>query len=163
MMVTKLTCVLQFASVVAALFLCVPGAGSQPDVGWIIFSDGNLSVQYPGGLFPIQGGKASPPGPVFTTRDGRARLHIFTVRNERDESPEQFLNRLFPRDRRALDYDRVTKTFFAVSENKGDRILYRRCNFSNGLIHCIDLNYPRREKLSWDGIVTRISLSLRPR
>jgi hypothetical protein len=31
------------------------------------------------------------------------------------------------------------------------------------MIHCIDLQYPRREKRAWDAIVTRISLSLRPR
>src|SRR4051812_27084660 len=102
-MATKLACGLQLASVAAAFFNCVSVAEAQPDVGWTIFSDGNMSVHYPGGLFPLQGGKASPPGPVFTTRDGRARLHIFTVRNERDESPERFMNRLFPRE---LDYDR---------------------------------------------------------
>ena len=66
-------------------------------------------------------------------------------------------------DRRQLDYDRIASNFFALSENKVDRILYRRCNFSNRMIHCIDMNYPRREKLLWDEIVTRISLSLRPR
>jgi len=161
-MVTKALWTLQLASV--GLVLSLAHARAQGNAGWTIFSDGKgTSVQYPSGVFPIEDGKGSPPGSVFTTRDGRSRLHIFTVRNERDESPERFLNRLFPRDRRELDYDRVTSKFFAVSENKSDRILYRRCNFSYGLIHCIDLAYPRREKLSRDGIVTRISLSLRPR
>src|SRR5712671_5774728 len=163
-MATKLSWMLLLASVVGGLFLPWPHAAAQPDAGWTVFTDGeDTSVQYPSALFPNEGGNASPPGSIFTTRDGRARLHIFTVRNERDESPAQFLNRLFPNDRRKLNYDRVAAKFFAVSENKGNRILYRRCNFSNRLIHCIDLNYPRREKLSWDGIVTRISLSLRPR
>jgi hypothetical protein len=31
------------------------------------------------------------------------------------------------------------------------------------MIHCVDLRYPRGEKRAWDRIVTRISLSLRPR
>jgi hypothetical protein len=42
---------------------------------------------------------------------------------------------------------------------------HSRCNFSEfhgQNIHCFDLVYPQREKRAWDGIVTRISLSLRP-
>jgi hypothetical protein len=30
------------------------------------------------------------------------------------------------------------------------------------MIHCIDLRYPVGQKRAWDGVVTRISLSLRP-
>jgi hypothetical protein len=44
-------------------------------------------------------------------------------------------------------------------------ILYSRCNFSGGargVIHCFDMKYPQEEKRSWDAVVTRISLSLRP-
>src|SRR3954470_10564772 len=141
-MASNLKYVLQLIAVVAGI-LPFQHAGAQSDAGWTVFTNGSMSVEYPSGIFPIDGGNASPPGSVFATSDGRARLHIFTVLNEREESPEQFLNRLFPRDRRELDYDRVTTKFFALSENKGDRILYRRCNFSNHLIHCIDLNYPR--------------------
>jgi hypothetical protein len=163
-MATKPSWWMLLASIVPGLLLPWPHAAAQSDAQWTVFTDGEgTSVQYPSDVFPIEGGEAFPPGSVFTTRDGRARLHVFTVRNERDESPGQFMKREFTGDRRQLDYDRVASTFFAVSANKGDRILYRRCNFSNRLIHCIDLNYPRREERSWDGIVTRISLSLRPR
>jgi hypothetical protein len=150
-------------SVVTGLLAPWPHVAAQSDDQWTVFTAGATSVQYPSGVFRLEGGEGSPPGSVFTTGDGRARLHVFTVRNELDESPEQFMKRLFTGDRRLLDYDRIASNFFALSENKGDRILYRRCNFSNRLIHCIDMNYPRREKLLWDAIVTRISLSLRPR
>ena len=101
---------------------------------------------------------------MLATPEGRARLHVFTVRNERGESPAQFLARVFPRDRGRLTYERVARGFFAVSQPaEGARILYRRCNFAGALIHCVDLQYPLAEKRAWDGIVTRISLSLRPR
>ena len=55
---------------------------------------------------------------------------------------------------------RVTPRFFAVSSYKGDKVWYDRCNFSSGLVHCVLINYPAREERAWDGIVTRISLSL---
>jgi hypothetical protein len=48
-----------------------------------------------------------------------------------------------------------------------DRLIYySRCNFSGSsthTIHCFDLVYPQEEKTAWDPVVTRISLSLRPR
>src|SRR5262249_6977633 len=152
------------ASVAAAVLLPLPVAMAQSDAQWRVFTntDGTM-VQYPADVFPSDRVAESADGSVFTTCDDRAQLQIFTVRNERNESPAQYLTRVFPTDRRLLDYDRVASNFFAVSENREDRILYRRCNFVDRLIHCIDLNYPRREKLAWDGIVTRISLSLRPR
>jgi hypothetical protein len=68
-------------------------------------------------------------------------------------------------DRRAeLDYSRVTPTFFAVSKYSGENVLYRRCNFDRAawLMHCIDMSYPAAEERDWDGVVTRISRSLRP-
>ena len=51
-----------------------------------------------------------------------------------------------------------------LSHRSDGVILYSRCNFSQGrrAIHCFDLLYPQEEKRSWDAIVTRISLSLRP-
>jgi hypothetical protein len=47
----------------------------------------------------------------------------------------------------------------------GVEVFYSRCNFSTdagGAIHCLDLVYPQVEKRAWDGVVTRISRSLRP-
>jgi hypothetical protein len=67
--------------------------------------------------------------------------------------------------RSALDYVRVARSFFAISSEGDGVILYSRCNFSGGrrgVIHCFDLKYPQEEKRSWDAVVTRISLSLRP-
>ena len=62
-------------------------------------------------------------------------------------------------------YTRIARSFFAISSEREGVILYSRCNFSKrgrGAIHCFDLLYPQEEKRSWDAVVTRISLSLRP-
>ena len=132
---------------------------------WVVFGPvRGMTVQYPRDVFPVDAGRGDHDGTLFATRDGRARLNLFTITNDRHETPRQFLRRSFPEDRRALTYDRVASNFFAVSESKNGRIYYRRCNFvRDGLIRCVDLQYPASEKRAWDEIVTRISLSLRPR
>src|SRR5438552_18259765 len=131
---------------------------------WATLQHDGSVVQVPRDVFSAQAGEGTPKGRMLATPDGRAHLHVFTVRNERGESPAQFLARVFPRDRTHLTYDRVARNFFAVSQPAtGGRILYRRCNFVRTDIHCVDLQYPRGEKRAFDGIVTRISLSLRPR
>jgi hypothetical protein len=147
-----------------AAVLVPPGsAAAQPGAGWTALRQGGATVDVPRSIFPDETAAGDPPGRVFATPDGRARLHVFTIPNERGESPQKFLARVFPRNRTRLSYDRVTRNFFAVSQPNEARILYRRCNFVRDAIHCIDLQYPRSEKRAFDGIVTRISLSLRPR
>ena len=139
-----------------------PAQAAMPANDWTTLRHEGATVQYPRDVFPVEAGAGTPPGRVMTTPDGRARLHVFTIRNERRERPAQFLARVFPRDRTRLSYDRVAGNFFAVSQPSKQRILYRRCNFVHGDIHCVDLQYPRGEKRAFDGIVTRVSLSLRP-
>ena len=71
-----------------------------------------------------------------------------------------------PANRAALDYERTTRSFFAISLERDGVVYYSRCNFSGrreGAIHCFDLVYPQDEKRAWDPVVTRISLSLRPK
>ncbi len=143
--------------------LCGP-VGAQ-SLDWSTFTDqSGTSVEYPRGLFSVDAGEDIPRGPLMTTPDGRARLHIFVLGNEKNETPAQYLRREFPRDRQTLTYDRVARNFFAVSRPKDGRALYRRCNFSSDrLIHCVDIRYPLGEKRALDPVVTRISLSLRPK
>ena len=143
--------------------ILMPVPASAAD--WVVFEPvRGLIVQYPRDVFPVDAGAGDHDGKVFATEDGRARLNLFTITNDRHETPKQFLRRSFPEDRRVLDYDRVASNFFAVSKSKNGRIYYRRCNFPNdGVIRCVDLQYPAREERAWDDIVTRISLSLRPR
>ena len=142
--------------------LLAPPAHAAPHDWATLQHDGSV-VQVPRDVFAAEAGEGTPKGRMLKTPDGRAHLHVFTVRNERGESPGALLARVFPRERTRLSYDRVARNFFAVSQPSETLILYRRCNFVRADIHCVDLQYPRGEKRAFDGIVTRISLSLRPR
>jgi hypothetical protein len=117
------------------------------------------SVAFPSSIFTEEAGR--PPegyGQRFRTADGRADITIQAAPISSDVSPAAFLARENPPPN--IQYKRVTPRFFAVSSYKGDKVWYDRCNFSNGLVHCVLINYPAREERAWDDIVTRISLSL---
>src|ERR1041385_8443499 len=58
-----------------------------------------------------------------------SRLHVFTLVNERRESPTAFIRRAVTDEREHLSYKRVSGRFFVFSDARGDLILYRRCNF----------------------------------
>ena len=141
--------------------LALPARAQQ----WTTFrNDSGTTVPYPADLFTLRAGEGTPRGAAFTSADGRARLHIFAFANERNESPAQFIRRVIVDDRRKLTYQRVARGFFVFSAPEEGRVLYRRCNFSRDrMIHCVDLRYPGAEKRAFDGIVTRMSLGLRPR
>ena len=129
---------------------------------WRHYSDrSGTRVAYPAGMFSETRAPADN-GVTLNRADGRAHLRVFTVANGRGDTPRSFLRREFPFDRGTLSYERVTGNFFVVSARRKGRIVYTRCNFA-AQIHCIELAYPQAEKRAFDGIVTRISLSLRPR
>jgi hypothetical protein len=122
-------------------------------------------VQIPAGIFVPAGKPAQGSGQRFERADGRAVLSIYSRTNNMGESPATYLRQNLRVDRSALDYERIARSFFAVSLERDGVILYSRCNFSSrarAAIHCFDLTYPQEEKRSWDAVVTRISLSLRP-
>ena len=132
------------------------------NLNWRQYSDrSGTRVDYPAAVFSETRAPAEN-GVTLTRADGRAQLRVFTVENKRGDTPRRFLRREFPLDRSTLSYDRVTGNFFVVSARREGRIVYTRCNFA-ARIHCIELAYPDGEKRTFDGIVTRISLSLRPR
>ncbi len=140
----------------------VPSAAS-----WAVYKDaqGTL-VEYPPDVFSVaqeQGGQE--PGRVFSSEDERARLHVYSLPNPKALSPAAFVRANFPARRSTLTYDRVSRNFFALSTRRDGMIVYLRCNFSarrGSNLHCVDIRYPASEKSDWDGIVTRISRSLRP-
>ena len=102
---------------------------------------------------------------MISTADGRAQLSIYSRPNEAGETPSTYLQNKLRYPRSAIQYQRVTRSFFAISTETDGTIYYSRCNFSanaGGAIHCFDLMYPQTEKKAWDGVVTRISRSLRP-
>jgi hypothetical protein len=154
------------------LFTLVSGAEAalreqRPLVDWRTFEipDLGTSIQYPASIFAPAGKPERGVGQRFERTDGRAVLSIYSSPNEADENPTTYLRHHLRMSLSTLDYVRITRSFFAISLEREGVILYSRCNFSGGArnaIHCFDLKYPQREKRSWDAIVTRISLSLRP-
>ena len=120
-------------------------------------------VEYPAMIFTAVGEAEKGVGRRFESKDGRAVLSIYARENEDDDTPASYLGKNLRQ--RTLDYERVTRSFFAISSERDGIIYYSRCNFSRparGSLHCFDLVYPQAEKRAWDPVVTRISLSLRP-
>jgi hypothetical protein len=124
------------------------------------------AVDYPAGIFSEPAGKAEKgTGQRFNSADGRSTLTIYALENADGDTPASYLRKNLRMPRSALDYERVTRSFFAISRERQGTVLYSRCNFASaegGTVHCIDLVYPQEVARAWDGIVTRISRSLRP-
>lgn len=135
---------------------------------WQTFSvpDFGTTVDYPAGIFSVAEGKAEKGvGQRFSSADGRSLLTIYSRENDTGDTPASYLRNNLKLPRSALSYERVTRSFFAISTVREGSIYYSRCNFSadaGGAIHCIDLVYPQTERRAWDDVVTRISRSLRP-
>ena len=147
----------------------VPQAAALPrDVKWNVFLELRYGTRLdvPSAVFATSDGPANRGvGEQFKTPDGRATLAVYSQRNDARDTPASYLRKNLQSPRTALDYERVTGEFFAIAAVMGDSIYYSRCNFSHNAdsaIHCFDLKYPVQERQSWDGIVTRMSRSLRP-
>ena len=139
--------------------------GSAVEWQTFVVPDFGTSMQIPTSIFAPAGMPEKGIGQRFKSADGRAALSIYSRANEAGESPATYLRHNLRMARSALDYTRITRSFFAISSERDGVILYSRCNFSKrarDAIHCFDLTYPQEEKRSWDAVVTRISLSLRP-
>jgi len=133
----------------------------QEPVRWENYSidETRTSVDIPTSIFTEKAGHPDGYGERLKTADGRAGLTIQTAPNTDNEAPATFLSKRHPPS--SLQYKRVTSRFFAVSGYKHDKVYYSRCNFSNGFVHCVMIDYPANEEREWDDVVTRISLSLR--
>jgi hypothetical protein len=157
--------------IVSAILIAGAGASAaraeSAAATWAIYRDAQgTSVEYPRDVFSVeQEPSEQEPGRVLSTEDGRARFHVYSLPNPNALSPGAFMRANFRAQRSALTYDRVSQNFFALSTRRDGMIVYLRCNFSSArasTLHCVDIRYPVNEKRDWDGIVTRISRSLRP-
>jgi hypothetical protein len=144
-----------------AVLDCFPASGQDQ---WLEYRDElGTRIEYPADTFSVR--SAAETGEAFTTPDGRARLHMYSMPNPKALSPREFMRTQFPAPRSSLTYDRVARNFFALSTRRDGMIVYLRCNFSRsrgGTLHCVDIRYPQSEKAQWDAVVTRISRSVRP-
>jgi hypothetical protein len=162
-----------YACLAAAIILVAvaPNAEAQcweqSPVDWRTFEvpDFGTRIQYPASIFTPAGRPEMGIGQRFERADGHAVLSVYARSNKGGETPRTYLRKHLRVERSELDYARLARSFFAISSERDGIILYSRCNFSggaHGAIHCFDLKYPRDEKRSWDAVVTRLSLSLRP-
>jgi hypothetical protein len=146
----------------------VAQAGLTGDVKWTVFAERKYGTRLdvPSAVFATPDGPADRGvGRQFKTPDGRASLAVYSQSNDARDTPASYLRKNLQSSRAALDYQRVTPEFFAIAAVMRGSIYYSRCNFSHNAgraIHCFDLKYPVQERQSWDGIVTRMSRSLRP-
>jgi hypothetical protein len=142
--------------------------GMGRGLGWQTFQvqEFGTKVEYPATIFSEPAGEAEKgTGQRFNSADGRSTLAIYALENAERDTPATYLRKNLRMPRSALDYELLTRSFFAISTEGQGTVLYSRCNFASGdggTIHCIDLVYPQEVARAWDGIVTRISLSLRP-
>jgi hypothetical protein len=153
-----------------ALLALLPNAearvAEQSRADWRRFEvpDFGTRIQYPASIFTPAGQSEMGLGQRFERADGRAVLSIY-ARGNKGDTPGTYLRKHLRVERSKLDYVRIARSFFAISSERDGVVLYSRCNFSGGargVIHCFDMKYPQEEKRSWDAVVTRISLSLRP-
>ena len=140
--------------------LAIGGAGATQWQQYVIERNG-ASVDIPVSVFGESAGLSDTQlGRHFYTRDRRADLMVEAIPNLENDTPASFLAKKRPPS--GIEYKRVTPRFFVVSSVRNGKIWYDRCNRSAGYMNCILINYPASEKRGWDGIVTRMSLSLRP-
>ena len=134
------------------------------DAKWTVFIEPSFGTRMdlPSAVFSASDGPAPRgKGRQFRTPDGRAVVWVYSQRNKEHDTPASYLRKHL-NSQAAVDYKRVTTNFFAASAVSEGVIYYSRCNVSPlGTLHCFDLKYPAQEKTAWDGIVTRMSRSLR--
>lgn len=147
--------------VVIGMLLWPPCPHAQSSLGWSVYrGEGGAIVDVPLGIFVQDAGPtAKGTGRRFKSTDGRSEFAVYTLR-EPGQTPGSYLRNNLGVDPASISYKRVTNRFFALSSVNGGRIYYSRCNFYDA-IYCIYLEYPQSEKVAWDGVVTRISRSLR--
>jgi hypothetical protein len=133
---------------------------------WAVSSETGAAVDYPANIFSVEAGPAPRgTGRRLQTDDGRAEFMLYVSANDEHDSPRSYVRKYLAVPKAKLDYTRITGRFFVVSGLQEGRVFYSRCNYprgSSGPMHCIYLLYPEAETRAWDGIVTRISRSLRP-
>src|SRR5947209_7409341 len=124
--------VIAFGSVAFCLLkLAAPSFANSPSLGWATLGDGvGTLVDYPSALFRFREPAGGALSRTLKTQDGTAQLQVVAFRNDRHETPADFLNRKITKNRQLLTYQRITNDFFATSTSYNGWILYWRCNFS---------------------------------
>jgi hypothetical protein len=105
-------------------------------------------IEYPAAIFAPAGAPGKGVGKRLESSDGRSVLSIYSANNETGDTPLDYLRKNLRVKPAGLDYQRIARSFFAISMERGELIYYSRCNFSGGMrsvTHCFDLVYPQEE------------------
>jgi hypothetical protein len=92
----------------------------QKPVDWRTFEipDFGTRIQYPAGIFSPAGKPETGVGQRFERADGRAVLSVYSRPNEAGDNPATYLRSNLRVSRPALDYARITRSFFAISSER---------------------------------------------
>jgi hypothetical protein len=140
-------------------------AAAEGASGWGRYRDRDfgMTFDFPAHIFSLKSAEQGGQGVVFSTADGRAHIKLFAFANEANDTPRRYLGKIAKAGEGRFTYVRTTPRFFVASGTRDGMIFYRRCNFpasGDRRVACFHMDYPQEEKRAWDGVVTRISLSL---
>ena len=149
-------------SLLSLLLLGCPQDGWSQPVVWATYrGTSGVVADFPSSIFVVDAGPTQRgDGRRLKSMSGQNEFAAYSLPRDRSITPQSYLRTNLAVDPSAISYQRVTSRFFALSSVHGGKIYYSRCNFRSA-IHCIYLEYPSSEKIAWDGIVTRVSHSLR--
>jgi hypothetical protein len=81
-------------------------------------------VDYPATIFSEPAGKAEKgTGQRFNSADGRSTLTIYALENADGDTPASYLRKNLRMPRSAIDYERVTRSFFAISVERQGTVM----------------------------------------
>ncbi len=132
---------------------------------WATYHDARYgtTADYPADLFTVLAWRPlGESGQIFRTADGSAQLVIYGKPNFEEDSPSYYVEKHF--NNSDVTYKNTKWPSFIVSGVRKGEIFYNRCNFKiiiNGILDCMEMRYPAKDKAMWEPIVTRISNSLR--
>lgn len=132
---------------------------------WATYHDARFgtTADYPADLFTARAWRPfGEGGQIFRTADGSAQLIIYGKPNFEEDSPSFYVEKHF--NRPDVTYKNTKWPSFIVSGERKGEVFYDRCNFKiiiNGILDCMEMRYPAKDKTQWEPIVTRISNSLR--
>src|SRR5215813_2832428 len=145
------TTAIVFALAFAAMDLAAnhdTAAAAERPSGWGRYRDRQLGMafDFPSHIFSLRSAEQGREGVVFSTPDGRARIRVFAVDNEANDTPRRYLSRIAKADEGRFTYVRTTSRFFVASGTRDGMIFYRRCNFPASVdrrVTCFHMDYPQ--------------------
>jgi hypothetical protein len=151
------------AILISALLALAPPGGQTHQ--WDTYANPRFGTRltYPSDLFASRVESDNGDGVTMSAADG-ATLAVFGAHNATEATPAQYVRGLVRGGGRYshISYRLVRPRLAILSGTSGGKIFYERYSFlSDGTIHAFVLQYPLAARSRYDGLVARISASLR--